>query len=80
MDSLGRAIVCSSVVALICFAQTRAPSRARWTAKFKPVWEPVNYPEDVPLTDVFFVNANVGWVSGGTTDGGVAAPIALGPS
>lgn len=71
----GYATVSLGFLALLCFAQTRAPSRAHSTAtsaaKVKAIWEPVNYPEDVPLTDVFFVNADVGWASGGTTAGGV---------
>ena len=46
--------------------------------KYKAIWEPMNYPEDVQLEDVFFANDQVGWIagkgSGGfilhTTDGG----------
>ena len=44
--------------------------------KFKAVWEPVNYNQDLKLTDVFFVTPEVGYVSGAagtilkTTDGG----------
>lgn len=34
------------------------------TPKFKAIWEPVSYPEDLTLTDVFFATADVGWVSG----------------
>jgi photosystem II stability/assembly factor-like uncharacterized protein len=33
--------------------------------KFKAIWEPINYPDDLPLTSVFFVNDQVGWISGG---------------
>jgi photosystem II stability/assembly factor-like uncharacterized protein len=54
-----------------------APQRAAAKPKFKAIWEPVNYPEDVNLNDVFFVNGNLGWVTGGqgglilnTQDGG----------
>jgi len=42
----------------------------------KGIWEPVSYPQDLRLTDVFFVTAEVGWASGyggtilGTRDGG----------
>ncbi len=32
--------------------------------KYKGIWEPVNYPEDAELQDVYFVTADVGWVSG----------------
>ena len=33
--------------------------------RFKGIWEPVSYPEDVKLLDVFFVTADEGWVVGG---------------
>jgi photosystem II stability/assembly factor-like uncharacterized protein len=47
----------------------------------KAIWEPVNYPEDLELNDVFFVTDQEGWITGGksalrggvilhTTDGG----------
>jgi photosystem II stability/assembly factor-like uncharacterized protein len=41
--------------------------------KFKAIWEPVNVPEDVALTSVHFVSADVGWVAGGKNvmEGGV---------
>jgi photosystem II stability/assembly factor-like uncharacterized protein len=32
--------------------------------KFKAIWEPVNYKEDLNLTDVFFASDDVGWVTG----------------
>lgn len=32
--------------------------------KFKAIWEPVNYKEDLDLTDVFFANDQTGWVTG----------------
>jgi len=32
--------------------------------KHKAIWEPVNYPQDATLRDVFFVNAEVGWAVG----------------
>src|SRR5687768_2020148 len=44
--------------------------------KFKGIWEPINYSEDLRLTDVFFVTPEVGYVSGAsgtilkTTDSG----------
>jgi photosystem II stability/assembly factor-like uncharacterized protein len=42
-------------------------------AQMKGIFEPVPYPEDVQLLDVFFVNEREGWVAGGTTvmNGGV---------
>ena len=48
------------------------------------IWEPVNYPADLELTDVFFVTPDVGWVSGAagtilhTKDGGKAWEAQLG--
>jgi photosystem II stability/assembly factor-like uncharacterized protein len=33
-------------------------------AKFKAIWEPVNYKEDLNLTDVFFVSEQEGWITG----------------
>jgi photosystem II stability/assembly factor-like uncharacterized protein len=61
-------------------AQTRratgrppAPASARH-APFKAIFEPVNYPQDVDISDVFFVDAEVGWACGhrltGAGDGG----------
>jgi len=32
--------------------------------KFKAIFEPVNYPQDSELRDVFFVSPDVGWVAG----------------
>jgi len=32
--------------------------------KFKAIWEPVNYPQDAELHDVYFVSPEVGWVVG----------------
>jgi photosystem II stability/assembly factor-like uncharacterized protein len=42
-------------------AQTR-PASAQ--PQFKGILEPVSYTEDLDLTHVYFVNADVGWVSG----------------
>lgn len=60
-------------------------------SKFKAIWEPVNYKEDLQFWDVFFVNDLVGWVSGGvkgagggvilgTRDGGDNWTVQLGDS
>lgn len=49
--------------------------------KYKGIWEPVSYPDDIHFFDAFFVTADEGWVAGGanqiaggiilhTTDGG----------
>jgi hypothetical protein len=32
--------------------------------KYKAIWEPMNYPEDVQLEEVFFANDQVGWIAG----------------
>jgi photosystem II stability/assembly factor-like uncharacterized protein len=50
-------------------AQGRPASSAR--PAWKGIWEPVSYPEDVYLNDVFFVNPDVGWVTGGHREGGM---------
>jgi len=55
---------------------TQAPSDSASTTQYKGIFEPVNYGQDINLTDVFFVSPDVGWVSGEhatllkTTDGG----------
>ena len=62
-------------------AQPRAASSA---AQFKGVLEPVSYTEDLDLTHVFFVTADVGWVAGKrgtilrTTDAGATWEAQLG--
>ena len=64
----------------------RTTSAAQKTSppKFKVIWEPVNYKEDLPLFDVFFVSKDEGWVSGGagtilhTKDGGTTWTAELG--
>ncbi len=87
--------VLTLLVTLGAFAQQRpaprksAPAAARPAQpaerpKFKAVWEPVNYKEDINLTDVFFTSAEVGWVSGDhgtilyTKDGGTTWTAQLG--
>lgn len=63
-------------------APTAAPSAAQ--PQMKGIWEPVNYHEDLQLTDVFFVTPEIGWVSGAagtilkTTDGGATWVAQLG--
>ena len=52
--------------------------------KFKAVWEPVNYKEDLTLFDVYFVSKEEGWVTGAagtilhTKDGGNSWTAELG--
>ncbi len=85
--------------ALPCMAQTRPQSRtsaqrpaalatpaAQAQPKYKGIWEPVNYPDDVNLYSVYFVNDKVGWAAGRgqggfilhTTDAGEHWEIQLG--
>ncbi len=57
-------------------AATAAPTPSAAQPKFKGIWEPVNYSEDLQLADIFCVSAEVCYVSGyagtilKTTDGG----------
>jgi photosystem II stability/assembly factor-like uncharacterized protein len=37
--------------------------------KYKAIWEPVNYPADVRLKSVYFVNGDVGWAVGSARNG-----------
>jgi photosystem II stability/assembly factor-like uncharacterized protein len=54
------------------------------TTQYKGIFEPVNYGQDINLTDVFFVSLDVGWVSGEhgtllkTTDGGASWKAQIG--
>ena len=41
-----------------------APAAAEPADQYKGIFEPVNYGQDINLTDVFFVSPDVGWVSG----------------
>ncbi len=60
------------------------PATSNAQPKFKGIWEPVNYSQDIQLTDVFFVTPDVGWVSGAagtilhTRDGGKTWTAQLG--
>ncbi len=54
----------------------------------KAVWEPLNYPKDINILDIFFVDESTGWISGGhavrsgflmkTTDGGANWTLQVG--
>jgi photosystem II stability/assembly factor-like uncharacterized protein len=53
-------------------SRAAAPAQAASTSspsQVKAIWEPMNYPDDVTLEDVFFVNQQVGWVAGKGTGG-----------
>lgn len=54
--------------------QTTAPSSSAPQAKFKGIWEPVNYNQDISFLDVFFVTPDVGWVAGGVVPSGAGVP------
>ena len=68
---------------------SRRPIPVRATAPgaelgLKGIWEPVNFPEDLTLWDVFFVTVDEGWAAGDagtilhTTDGGATWSAQLG--
>jgi photosystem II stability/assembly factor-like uncharacterized protein len=57
---MGRVFAALCLIVLVAVqAQAQAPA-----PKFKGVWEPVNYGEDLRLNDVFFVTPDVGYVAG----------------
>lgn len=73
--------------AMFCIASMSASAATRSDAappKYKAIFEPVNYTEDLELTDVHFTSADVGWVTGAagtilhTTDGGKTWTAQLG--
>ena len=45
-----------------------APISSSQQPKFKGIWEPVSYPDDVKWFDVFFATADEGWVAGGASE------------
>jgi photosystem II stability/assembly factor-like uncharacterized protein len=68
-----RAIGLALLTSLSLWAQRPAPHgasplaprrRASVSTGYKGIFEPVNYPQDINLTDVFFTGADEGWVSG----------------
>jgi photosystem II stability/assembly factor-like uncharacterized protein len=44
------------------------PAQQVAQSKYKGIWEPISYPEDLALSDVFFATADEGWVAGGATN------------
>lgn len=52
---------------LLSLALLAPPAQAQ--QRFKPIFEPVNYPGDFRLHSVFFVNGSVGWASGSARQG-----------
>ncbi|HXW93954.1 MAG TPA: YCF48-related protein [Terriglobales bacterium] len=77
MNRFVRRCAFSVLLVTLGIAQAQKP-------KFKAIWEPVNYKEDLPLFDVYFVSKDEGWVSGGagtilhTKDGGNSWTAELG--
>jgi photosystem II stability/assembly factor-like uncharacterized protein len=75
------ATICCTVYALAAFSTAHAQSAV---ADFKGVFEPINYPEDLSFTDVFFVTPEIGYVGGAagtilkTTDSGATWTPLLG--
>lgn len=77
---------------LLCVATAAAQRPAARPAPRQPAWkgifEPVSFPADVELNDVFFVTPEVGWATGGngvtngvliaTTDGGANWTVQVG--
>ena len=63
-------ILCSTagIIPIRVLAQTKKPTAQKPGGanppKFKGYFEPVNYPEDVELSDVWFVDADTGWACG----------------
>ncbi len=61
-----------------------AQQRASAQPAFKGIWEPVSYPEDIDLQEVFFVTMDRGWVAGDkgtilhTSDGGATWTAQMG--
>ena len=78
-------LACSIVAAQVTPAKKAAslPEQGQ-KPKFKAIWEPVNYKEDLNLFDVYFVSKEEGWVSGAvgtilhTKDGGNNWAVQLG--
>jgi photosystem II stability/assembly factor-like uncharacterized protein len=83
----GKLALVAGLIMSVAVAQTSSPpkSQARKSPsqvrgkdehpKFKGIFEPINYPQDINLKDVFFTDADNGWVVGEhstilhTTDG-----------
>ena len=76
------------LLAMLCAAGSGQAAAA--DSGYVGIWEPVNYPADLELNDVFFVTRDVGWVTGGlygnqgggvilaTRDGGASWTVQVG--
>jgi hypothetical protein len=99
LSHLCRLTLCLGFIAITSSAQTptsnrpkssvpnRAPSgTAAASPKFKAIFEPANYPDDIKFNDVFFANDKIGWISGKgsggfilhTADGGASWDVQIG--
>lgn len=82
-SSISRSLLLGVVMVLALPAGEAAQTPAG-AAKLKGIWEAVNYPEDLTLTDVFFVTPEIGYVGGAagtilkTTDAGASWTALLG--
>jgi photosystem II stability/assembly factor-like uncharacterized protein len=57
-------VPCVALLVLISSALAAQTKTGTTQPQFKGILEPVSYTEDLDLTDVFFVNGEVGWVAG----------------
>ena len=68
--------LCLPILFAACVLTTAAQQPQNQKPKFKAIWEPVNYPYDAELKDVWFVSADEGWVVGhATSDAGEGGVI-----
>jgi photosystem II stability/assembly factor-like uncharacterized protein len=83
---LAAVITVLAFVSETSLAQRPTSTLAASTQKYKGIFEPMNYPDNVSFNDVLFVNDQVGWVSGRgsggmilhTVDGGKHWTLQLG--
>ena len=77
-------LVFATLIWLAAPGTASAQTPAAAAPKFKGIWEPINYSEDLQLTGVFFVTPEVGYVTGAsgtilkTTDSGATWTAQLG--
>ncbi len=78
-------VICLGLSVIASLPLEAQSQRAAGTAApNKGIWEPVNFSGDIDFNDVFFVNTDTGWVTGGhatllkTTDGGSNWNVQLG--
>jgi len=99
LGQLSRIAFCLGFLAITTSAQTPASNRPKSSVpnrassataaappKFKAIFEPANYPDDIKFNDVFFANDKIGWISGKgsggfilhTADGGASWDVQIG--